>query len=344
MKGLEREPGIANALARGPELRTKPAPSRTRTRRVPRPCLSVVVPLFREGGQVTHTIAAIVDVLTSLGTTFELILVDDGSPDDTWQAITGAASTYPFIRAARLSRNFGKEASVCAGLEMSRGDAVVVMDGDLQHPPSLIPEMLRLWRSGEVDVVDAVKEERGKESVWSRIGASLFYRSFNALAGQDLRGASDYKLLDRRVVNAWLQMKERSVFFRGMSAWLGFRRKQVHFKVEERRSGQSKWSTLKLVQLALTAVTAFSTAPLHLVSAAGAVFAVFALVLGAQALYLKLTGAAVTGFTTVILLLLIIGCVLMFALGIIGEYLARIYDEVKARPRYVVAEWIEREP
>ncbi|HEX7044421.1 MAG TPA: glycosyltransferase family 2 protein [Burkholderiales bacterium] len=311
--------------------------------RVSRPCLSVVVPLYREGRQVRQTVAVLAEVLRALDASFELILIDDGSPDDTWAAITEAAGRYDFIRAVRLSRNFGKEASVCAGLEMARGDAVVVMDGDLQHPPALIPEMLRLWRQGDADVIDAVKQDRGKETAFSRISASLFYRSFNALAGQDLKGASDYKLLDRRVVDAWLQMKERSVFFRGMSAWLGFRRKQVYFTVPERQNGASGWSTLKLIRLALTAVTAFSTAPLHLVSAAGAVFAVFALALGAQALYLKLTGAAVTGFTTVILLLLIIGCVLMFALGIIGEYLARIYEEVKARPRYVVAESIERE-
>jgi len=310
---------------------------------VSRPCLSVVVPLYREGRQVRQTVAALAEVFRSLDATYELILIDDGSPDDTWQAITEAASRYGFIRAVRLSRNFGKEASVCAGLEMARGDAVVVMDGDLQHPPALIPEMLRLWRQGDADVIDAVKQDRGKESALSRIGANLFYRSFNALAGQDLKNASDYKLLDRRVVDAWLQMRERSVFFRGMSAWLGFRHKQVYFAVPERQNGASSWSTLKLVRLALTAVTAFSTAPLHLVSAAGAVFAVFALILGTQALYLKLTGSAVTGFTTVILLLLIIGCVLMFALGIIGEYLARIYEEVKARPRYVVAERIEPE-
>lgn len=308
---------------------------------VKRPRLSVVVPLFREGEQVRLTMTALVGVLNTLDMSFEVILVDDGSPDDTWEAIRDAAREYGFIRAARLSRNFGKEASVCAGLEMARGDAVVVMDGDLQHPPSLIPEMLRSWEQGEAEVVEAVKAERGKESPFSRVGAKLFYKSFNALAGQDLQDASDFKLLDRKVVNAWLRMKERNIFFRGMSAWLGFRRKKLFFSVQDRQNGKSGWSTPKLIRLALTAVTAFSTAPLHLVSAAGAIFALFALILGGQALYLKFTGAAVTGFTTVILLLLIIGCVLMFALGIIGEYLARIYEEVKMRPRYVIAESID---
>lgn len=303
--------------------------------------LSVVMPVYREASHIGSVLAAVCEALAEADISFELVLIDDGSPDETWLVLSEQAKTFPMLRAARLSRNFGKELALCAGLEMARGDAVVVMDSDGQHPPSLLPEMIRAWREMDVDIVEATKITRGKETFFSKITAGLFYLIWNKLSGFELKGASDYKLLNRRAVNAYLQMGERNVFFRGMTAWLGFSRAQIPFEVVGRVGGQSGWSMLRLLGLALNGITAFSAVPLQIITFAGIFFLIFAAALGAQALLVMLRGNAVSGFTTVILLLLIIGSLLMISLGIIGEYLARIYEEVKGRPRYVVAQLIE---
>ena len=299
------------------------------------------MPVFREGSHIGAVLAAVRDALAEVNVSFEFVLVDDGSPDDTWSVLCEQAQTFPMLRAVRLSRNFGKDAALCAGLEMARGDAVVVMDGDGQHPPTLLPEMVRVWLETDVDIVEAMKITRGKETFFSTLSAGLFYLIWNKLSGFELKGASDYKLLNRRAVDAYLQMKERNVFFRGMTAWLGFRCVQIPFEVAGRVGGQTGWSVLRRLGLAITGITAFSALPLHIITFAGILFLLFAFALGVQTLFVFLAGHAVSGFTTVILLLLFIGSILMISLGIIGEYLARIYQEVKGRPRYVVAQSIE---
>lgn len=305
------------------------------------PLISVIIPLYCEGANLPAFLADVKAALEKTGCLFELILIDDGSPDDTWKVLSEEARTLPAIRAVRLSRNFGKELALCAGLERARGDAIVLMDGDGQHPPALLPDMLRLWQTTGADIVEAIKIKRGPESLSGKFGALLFYIILNKLSGFDLRGASDFKLMNRKAINAWLEMQERNVFFRGMTAWLGFTTVRIPFEVARRSAGKSSWSYLKRLRLAITGLTAFSSFPLQLVTLAGAVFFVFAVLLGAQTLYLKLAGRAVSGFATVILLELIIGSSLMISLGIVGEYLARIYEEVKGRPRYVVTHSIE---
>lgn len=302
------------------------------------PELSIVVPMYCESQNVGVALEAIGHYAGEATDAYEIVAVDDGSTDDTWDRLEAESRQRPGVRAVRLSRNFGKEHALSAGLEASRGRAVIVMDADLQHPPHLIPEMVRRWRAGGVDVVEAVKQSRGRETWRSRLCAATFYGLLKFLSGFDLCGASDFKLLDRRVVDAWRRMPERNLFFRGMIAWLGFRRVRVPFEVPERVGGASKWSVFALARLALGAITAFSSTLLQLVTFFGLVFLAFAVFLAAQTLVMKLRGQAVTGFTTVILLLLMIGSLLMISLGLIGLYLARIYDEVKARPRFVVAE------
>lgn len=304
------------------------------------PVLSVVIPLFREAEHLADSMASIVQVLEALGESYELVLVDDGSPDTTWDEIMALKSVHPHITALRFSRNFGKEAALAAGLDKARGEAVVVMDGDLQHPPELIGQMLGLWRDG-AEVVEAVKRSRGAETLTSRVRAKLFYRIFTRLTGVDMQGASDFKLMDRRVVRAWQGLQERNLFFRGMNAWLGFKRVQIPFDVADRAQGQSSWSTLQLMRLALRAMTAFSTAPLYIIMLMGLLFLALALGVGVQTLYMKFSGMAVDGFTTVILLLLLVGGVVSFGLGLVGVYIARIYEEVKGRPRYIIAEQID---
>lgn len=302
--------------------------------------LSVVVPVYCEGMQLAKAMEGIILTLDSLNTGYEVILVDDGSLDDTWQVVMAQCKQHSSVKGIRLSRNFGKEAALAAGLEHANGSAIVVMDGDLQHPPELIPRMLALWEDG-AEVVEAVKQHRGREKGYSKARAQIFNGIFTLLTGYDLHGASDFKLMDRRVLEAWRGMGERSLFFRGMNAWLGFKREQIPFDVPVRIGGQSSWSTFQLIKLAMTAVTSFSTIPLHLVTLTGIAFAVFAFILGAQTLYLKISGEAIDGFTTVIILILVTGGVVMLGLGIIGTYIERIYEEVKGRPRYVIAEQVE---
>jgi len=291
---------------------------------MPAPVISVVIPFYAEGATLAEFLSSVTTALDKSGWSYELVLIDDGSPDNTWTTIMGAAARYPAIRALRLSRNFGKELALCAGLERARGDAVIVMDGDGQHPPALLPDVLHLWQTTGVDIVEAVKTKRGPESLSGKLSALLFYIILNKLSGFDLKGASDFKLMNRKAVNAWLEMHERNVFFRGMTVWMGFTTVRLPFEVAPRSAGKSSWSYLKRLRLAVTGLTAFSSFPLQLVTLAGAVFFVFAVLLGAQ-----------------ILLELIIGSALMISLGIVGEYLARIYEEVKGRPRYVVTESIE---
>jgi glycosyltransferase involved in cell wall biosynthesis len=305
------------------------------------PLISVVIPLYNEGSHLRELLSDLKTALQETGCRFEVILVDDGSPDDTWENIKEEAQAFPSLRAVRLSRNFGKELALCAGLERAHGDAVVAMDGDGQHPPSLLPMMVEKWRSSGADIVHAVKTKRGREPVAGKVGAFLFYLILNKLSGFDLKGASDFKLINRKVTDTWLAMRERNVFFRGMTAWMGFSTVKIPFQVVARRGGKSGWSYLRRAKLALIGITTFSSFPLHLVTFAGVIFFIFAIGLGIQTLYLKLAGRAFTGFATVILLELIIGSLLMISLGIIGEYLARIYEEVKGRPRYVVSESID---
>ncbi len=305
------------------------------------PLISVVIPLYNEGSHVKELLSDLKTALQQIGCRFEVVLVDDGSPDDTWAKIKDAVQILGNVRAVRLSRNFGKELALCAGLERAQGNAVVVMDGDGQHPPSLLPLLIETWRTSGADIVEAVKRRRGRESLASKFGALTFYVILNKLSGFELKGASDFKLIDRRVLVTWLAMRERNVFFRGMTAWMGFRTIQIPFEVNPRRAGKSGWSYLRRAKLALIGITTFSSFPLRLVTFAGMIFFLFAVGLGVQTLYLKLAGRAFTGFATVILLELIIGSLLMISLGIIGEYLARIYEEVKGRPRYIVSESID---
>ncbi len=302
------------------------------------PELSCVLPCLNEGDHLAASLATIAKSIEDAGVTYELIVIDDGSSDETWRILEGESETRKELRAVRLSRRFGKEFALCAGVERARGRALLVMDADLQHPPSLIPAMVAAWRDEGYEVVEARKEQRGDETLMTAVGSRLFYGLMRRLSGFDLHGASDFQLLDRRVIDAWASMPERNVFFRGMSEWLGFRRKEIPFKVDPRVGGTTSWSPLGLARLAVTGITAFSSAPIHVLTVMGAVFFAFALILGVQTFYNWLSGQAEQGFTTVIVLVLLVGSSILMGLGVIGLYISRIYDEVKGRPRYVIAD------
>jgi polyisoprenyl-phosphate glycosyltransferase len=302
-----------------------------------RPVVSVVSPIRDEADGLEPFLTRVGEVLESLGLASEIVLVDDGSSDGSWQRVTNAAHLDPRVRGVRLSRNFGKEPALMAGLAEARGDAVIVMDVDLQHPPSLLPDLVARWQAG-AEVVEGRKRSRTGQSLAHRATGRVFNRVFTRLTGVDLEAATDYRLLARPAVDALLSMPEQALFFRATSTWIGFERDIVLFDVDERTTGTSRWSTGRLVRLALNALTSFTAAPLHLVTLAGIVFATFALVLGVQSIVRWATGTAVPGFTTLILVLLIQGSFILIGLGIIGEYLARIHTEVKARPRYLIAQ------
>jgi dolichol-phosphate mannosyltransferase len=299
--------------------------------------LSVLVPVHDESDQIAQNLSLIHSEASKTGLPMEMIVVDDGSTDGTWHVLEKLAEQLPGLKALQLSRNFGKEAAICAGIAHSSGKACIVIDSDLQHPPELIPEMVRLWRDEHWDIVEGIKRTRGTEPLVNKIGARFFYRTLSRLSGYDLYGSSDFKLLDRKVIDAWLDMQERNTFFRGMITWLGYRRKQISFCVPKRRLTQSRWSFFGLFRLAVIAITAFSSLPLQAVTLMGGIFLFCAILFSGYALLLYFTGLALPGFTTVIILEMLIGGVLMISLGIIGTYIAQIYQEVKYRPRYVIA-------
>ena len=298
--------------------------------------LSVVIPAYNEAAMIPKTAAVIDGLLEQNGIEHELLFIDDGSTDRTWQMITASAASLPSVRGVRFSRNFGKEGAIMAGLTEARGDCAVVIDCDLQHPPEKIIEMYSLWEQG-YEVIEGKKDERGRESAVHRFAAKTFYELISRAAKIDMQDASDFKLLDRKAIDVIINMRERNMFFRALSSWVGFRTATVRYEVQDREFGESKWSGLSLVRYAISNISSFSTAPMQLVTILGVLMFIASVVLGVIALTQKILGEALEGFTTVILIQLFSGSVLMMSLGIIGYYIARIYEEIKDRPRYIIS-------
>lgn len=299
--------------------------------------ISVILPAYNEQAAIAPAAERISAVLEQAGIPFELIFVNDGSRDGTWQAIQEAARRDERIRGVSFSRNFGKESALFAGLSEASGDCCVTMDCDLQHPPEYIPEMVRLWQEG-IQVVDAVKADRGKENPLYRFCAKCFYGLISGATNIDMAKSSDFKLLDRQAVDALLELPERNTFYRALSAWVGFTTAQVPFRVEERSQGVSKWSAFSLIKYAVNNITSFSTAPMQFVTWLGVLTLLLSVVMGIQTLTKKFMGLALEGFTTVIIVQLFTGGVIMMSLGIIGHYIAKIYDEIKGRPRFIISQ------
>ena len=288
--------------------------------------LSVILPSYNEEKMIATAAGTVTRILDEAGIAHELLFIDDGSRDKTWEEIQRAAEGNPHVVGAMF-----------AGLEQAKGDCCVVIDCDLQHPPEKIVEMYRLWEQG-YEVVEGIKEDRGEEAGMHKLAANSFYAIISRLTGLDMASSSDFKLLDRKVVDTLNQMPERNVFFRALSFWVGFRKAEVRYRVRERTAGESKWSTRSLIRYAINNIGSFSSAPLHIVTVLGFVMLVIALVFGVVALVQKVSGVALGGFTTVILLLLFSSSIIMISLGIIGYYIARIYEELKGRPRYIISQ------
>ncbi|WP_251863866.1 glycosyltransferase family 2 protein [Achromobacter sp. Marseille-Q4962] len=330
---IEFRSGSLPAQVQAHPLSRLPAP--------PRPplhdaCVSCVVPSFNECDNLRVLLPLLRNRLQALCTSWEIIVADDGSADGT-EALMAQWTQHDGFRYVQLSRNFGKEAALSAGLQAATGDAVICLDADLQHPPALIEQMLDRWRAG-AEMVYAQRESRDDESWLKRLGAKWFYRLLSDARGVQVPAhAGDFRLMDRKVVDALLALPERTRFMKGLYAWVGFKGEALPYAPDARMHGASRFGGLRLLRLALDGLTAFTTWPLRAVSLVGLAFALLALGYAAYLVgdYL-LRGNAVSGWTTIVTAVLFFAGVNLISLGVVGEYVARIFDEVKGRPLFVV--------
>lgn len=303
------------------------------------PLISIVAPCFNESETVDLFVSAIDKILNDADFNAEIIFIDDGSRDDTRARLSRLAASRENVRAIALSRNFGKEAALTAGVDHARGNAVIVMDVDLQDPPDLILDFVRKWRDG-FDVVYAAREDRQSDTAAKRATANWFYRLFNKVSAIKIpENAGDYRLMDRRVVDHIKALPERSRFMKGLFAWVGFNAVAVPYVRPERAAGETKFNFWKLWNFAIDGFTSFSTAPLRVWTYFGVVVAIvsilYALIIIMQTL---IFGVAVPGYASLLVFILFFGSIQMISVGILGEYIARLFAEVKQRPIYIVDE------
>ncbi len=293
------------------------------------------MPAFNEAPGIGGAIEVIAAILRECGATYEIIVVDDGSHDGTFEKVKAVSRRYSTVRGICLSRNFGKESAILAGLQAARGEAIITIDADLQHPPELIPEMIRRWRAG-ARVIHAVKRDRSGDGLWTRARAALVNKALTWFGGIDMHNASDFKLLDRVAVDAVVfDLRERHRFYRGLAQWVGYEQETILFDVAARESGAGKWSFLALFNLGVTAIVSFTTAPLRIVTVLGMTTLCFAAAVAADTLWSVYQRHAVSGFATLEITILLMGSFIMISLGIVGEYIAKIYEESKARPSFL---------
>lgn len=305
---------------------------------MPAATISIVVPCFNESEGILRCHSRLCAVLKSVPISAEIVYVNDGSVDDTLEVLQSMQSMDPRIGIIDLSRNFGKEIALTAGIDYTSGDAVIVLDADLQDPPECIPEMLSAWREG-YDVVAMKRADRSSDSLFKRVSAAMFYKLLAYLSDVDIpANVGDFRLLSRRAVDALKSMPERNRYMKGLFAWIGFETIEIPYKRDPRYKGESKWPLFKLIGLALDGITSFSIAPLRLASLAGMLVALGALAYGSIVLVKTLVfGDSVAGFPTLIVTITFLGGIQLTAIGLLGEYIGRLLVESKQRPLYFVA-------
>lgn len=308
------------------------------------PDISIIAPIFNETASIDELYRRVSEVMDSQGETWELILVDDGSQDNSADLMRNLAVQDPRVRPVIFARNFGHQIAVTAGLDYSRGLAVVIIDADLQDPPEVIPQMIAKWREG-YEVVYAIRSEREGETWFKLITAKLFYRVIYRITDVDIpRDTGDFRLLDRKVVNVINQMRERHRFLRGMSVWVGFRQTGVHYKRSARFAGETKYPLKKMIKFASDAITGFSYFPLQVATYLGFLSASLSILAIPVVILMRIAGSqAFFGQATTLIAVLFLGGVQLISLGILGEYIGRLYDEAKGRPLYIVREAPETE-
>ena len=299
--------------------------------------ICIIIPCFNEEDNISSVIKELSKYFVHSDYGYHIIFVDDGSTDNTYDIIAKQARKRKDIGLVKLSRNFGKEAAIAAGLNACEADAAIIMDSDLQHPPYLVAAMIEEWEAG-ANIVDAVKSKRQRENFIYRFLSLFFNFAMGFLTEMDFRDATDFKLLDRKAINFINKIEEKNRFFRGLTSWVGLHHSKIEFQVEERHSGQSKWNFYKLFHLSIDAVTSYSSKPLQIVTFLGAINLLFSIILSLQTLYSRFYGETVSGFTTVVLVLLITSSIIMISMGVIGIYLGKIYQEIKNRPIYLIEE------
>ena len=303
------------------------------------PTFTIIAPIYNEIENIPELYPRVRDVMDQTGESWELIMVDDGSTDGSIDIIHKLAENDERVRPIIFARNFGHQIAVTAGIDYSRGDAVIIIDADLQDPPEVILDLIEQWRAG-FDVVYAVREERSGESWFKKATASLFYRLMYRITDVDIPlDTGDFRLMDKKVITVMSQMREKHRFLRGMSAWVGFKQTGVKYKRKPRYAGETKYPLSKMIKLALNAVTSFSYFPLQLATHLGFIAAGLSVLAIPIVVILRLTtDTALLGQATTLIIVLFLGGVQLISLGIIGEYIGRIYDETKDRPLYIVAE------
>ena len=304
----------------------------------PKITLSIIIPAYNEAQCIESLYQDIVANVAPLGCSYEIIFIDDGSLDQTFEIVKRIAQSDHRVRGLHLSRNFGKESALYAGIHECQGHCAIVMDADGQHPPEIIGKMYELWLTGEYDIISGKSTNKDAGGLGQQLLTRLFYFAAYRLTGIDLKNDSDFKLLDRKVLDEIIKLKERTRFFRGLAVWVGFRQGEIAFTVKQRRAGKTKWSFKKLFALAVDAITTFTAKPLIWTAYLGVMGIIIAIIMVLVAVFEKILGLAVEGWPTLVVVVIFFGSMILLALGIIGIYLIKIYEELKGRQHYIISD------